>query len=98
MRELIEKYCYELKLGRSVAENYPDIMAKTHEEFLVKLLGLEVENREINRKNRYLKQANFDLFRTFDGYSFQDIQIPASIPLEDVKATRFIERKENLIL
>jgi DNA replication protein DnaC len=98
MRDLIEKYCYELKLGRSVAENYSNIIANTHEEFLAKLLGLEVENREINRKNRYLKQANFDNFKTFEGYSFQDIQIPSSISLEDIKTIKFIKNKENLIL
>jgi DNA replication protein DnaC len=98
MRELIEKYCYELKLGKTVAENYPHIMAETHEEFLAKLLGMEVESREINRKSRYLKQANFDVFKTFDGYKFQDIQIPSSITLEDIRVTKFIEQKENLIL
>lgn len=98
MRELIEKYCYELKLGKSVAENYPNIVAETHEEFLMKLLGLEVENRELNRKTRYLKQANFDVFKTFEDYSFQDIQIPASITLEEIKTTQFIQNKENLIL
>lgn len=98
MKELIEKYCYELKLGKSVAENYLNIMAETHEEFLAKLLGLEVERRELNRKSRYLKQANFDVFKTFDGYTFQDIQIPASISLENIKTTRFIQSKENLIL
>ena len=98
MKELIEKYCYELKLGKSVAENYSNIMAETHEEFLVKLLGGEVENRELNRKTRYLKQANFDVFKTFEGYSFQDIQVPASITMDNIKTTQFIESKENLIL
>jgi len=34
MKELIEKYCRELRLGKSIVENYQSIKAETHEEFL----------------------------------------------------------------
>ena len=34
MRETIEGYCKKLKLGTTIPENYLQIKADTHEEFL----------------------------------------------------------------
>ena len=64
----------------------------------MELLRKEFENRELVRKNRYIKGANFDVLKTFEGYSFDNIQIPPAITIEDLKAAKIIERKENLIL
>lgn len=98
MRELIADYCRQLKWGNSIVENYQNLEANTHEEFLIKLLTMELSNREMTRKNRYLKQAGFDMMKTFQGYEFDQIQIPASITLDELKNADFIENKENLIL
>jgi DNA replication protein DnaC len=98
MKDIIAKYCKELRLGRAIVENYQDIEATTNEEFLVKLLELAVQNRHLTRKNRYLKQANFEVMKTFENYSFDNIQIPESITLNELKEGRFIHRRENLIL
>ena len=98
MRETIESYCKKLKLGTTIPENYPQIEADTHEEFLEKLLRLEVEQREINRKNRLLKQANFPTFKTFKDYNFDNVALPESIDVETLKTAGFVEQKENLIL
>ena len=76
MKELISDYCKKLRLGKSIATNYLEIEAKSHEEFLVKLLQLEVENRNTARKNRYLKQAKFEIVKSFEGYDFENVQIP----------------------
>ena len=98
MKELISDYCKKLRLGKSIIANYPKIEAKSHEEFLVKLLQQEIENRNISRKNRYLKQAKFEIVKSFQGYDFQNVQIPQSITLEALKNGEFIDREENLIL
>jgi len=98
VRELIADYCRQLKWGNSIVENYQNLEANTHEEFLIKLLTMELSNREMTRKNRYLKQAGFDMMKTFQGYEFDQIQIPASITLDELKNADFIENKENLIL
>jgi len=98
MQQLIKEYCANLKLGTRLAENYKNIKAKTHEEFLEKLLRSEVNAREVNRRNALLKQAKFNVIKTFENYLFDEIEIPASIDIEDIKTTSFIERKENLIL
>jgi DNA replication protein DnaC len=98
MKEIIAQYCKELRLGKSIVENYQKIQAETNEEFLVKLLKLEIENRRVSRKNRYLKQANFEVMKTFEDYSFENVQIPKSITLEELQEGRFLGKKENLIL
>jgi len=98
MKELIAQYCKELRLGKNIVENYQRIQAETNEEFLLKLLKLEIENRRVSRKNRYLKQANFEVMKSFEDYSFENVQIPQSITLEELREGRFLEKKENLIL
>ncbi len=98
MIEQIASYCRQLKWGNSIVENYQNIEARSHEEFLLKLLEMELLNRELTRKNRYLKQAGFDVMKTFHGYVFEQVAIPASITLDEIKKASFIEKKENLIL
>lgn len=98
MQQKIKEHCAVLKLGTRISENYKKINAETNEEFLEKLLNTEIQAREINRKNTLLKTANFDVIKTFEKYSFDEIEIPANLDIEDIKSASFIDRKENLIL
>ena len=45
MHELIAAYCNTLKLGSRIAKNYSQIEAETHEEFLAKLLAMEIRGQ-----------------------------------------------------
>lgn len=98
MRELIATYCNTLKLGARIAKNYSQIQAQTHEAFLAELLAMEIEAREINRKNILLKQAQFDVLKTFGDFRFEKMSIPNTIDVEALKTASFIDKKENLIL
>ncbi len=98
MRELIAGYCNTLKLGSRIVQNYSQIEADTHEAFLAKLLAMEVEARQMNRKNLLLKQAQFDVLKTFGDFRFEKMNIPGSIDVESLKTAAFIDKKENLIL
>jgi len=98
MKNAIRELCKTLRIGNIISENYDDIVADTHEEFLFKLLEEAIKDRDANRKNRLMKQANFDLIKTFENYIFQDIQIPDQLDVEQLKKGSFIDRKENLIL
>lgn len=98
MKEKIEEYCRELRIGTIISEEYHNIKAETHEEFLVKLLAISVSDRNTRRKNRLLKQAAFDVIKTFENFNFQDIEIPDNITVEEVKKGNFIDKQENLIL
>jgi len=94
----IKEYCKQLKLGTNMINNIETIEAETHEEFLEKILEIEVRHREISRRNRYLKQAGFEIIKTFENYKFDQIEIPETISIEELKSADFIKRKENLIL
>ncbi|WP_434512832.1 IS21-like element helper ATPase IstB [Desulfitobacterium sp. AusDCA] len=95
---MIKDYCKKLKIGRTFYKDYKDIEAASNEEFLLKLLKIELDQREITRKKRLLKTAGFDVLKTFHDYSFDYIEIPKSITLETLKTSGFIQNKENLIL
>lgn len=98
MKELIASYCRELRLGARLSEEYQKIEAATHEEFLAKLLEIEVGHREVARTNRLIKNANFDVIKIFENYDFSRVTLPASAPIEVVRSGSFIEEKQNLIL
>lgn len=95
---LIKKYCRELRLGKNIYESYSKIKAADFGDFLAQLLKLEIEHRDITRKNRNLRAAGFDVIKTFENYEFNDIQIPSSIEIEALKKADFVEKMENLIL
>jgi DNA replication protein DnaC len=63
---LIKQYCKELRFGMNIYNNYSKISATDHADFLVQLLKMEIEHRELTRKNRNLKSAGFDVIKTFD--------------------------------
>jgi len=64
---MIEIYCKKLKIGKVFYQDYKEIKADSHEAFLLELLKRELENREVVRKNRLLRAANFDVIKTFRG-------------------------------
>ncbi|MCT4573097.1 IS21-like element helper ATPase IstB, partial [Bacillus thuringiensis] len=45
-----------------------------------------------------LKQAKFDVIKTFENYSFTEVELPKQLSVEDLKSTDFTTRKENLVL
>jgi len=96
MKTEIVKLCKTLKIGTIIADEYQNIEANTKEEFLLKILTEAVKDREVKRKNRLLKQANFDVLKTFENYSFEDVQIPEKLQHENLKNGDFVKNKENL--
>jgi len=98
MEDLLFKACRKLRFGSSIIENAKRIEKTDNISFLLELFTLELANRELKRKNTYIKAAKFDVLKTFEDYTFNDIKIPRSITPDDILATNFISKKENLIL
>lgn len=98
MREEISKYQRKLKLSNNLMDIYPHIDAKTHEEFLLKMLQKLCEDREEKRRIRNLNHAGFLVVKTLGGYDFSQIRFPDDLLVHDLESLRFIDRKENLIL
>jgi len=90
--------CKRLRLGENFAANAKKIKAKTHLDFLLKLLTAELDERDIKRRNAYQKAAKFEILKTFEDYTFEDIKFPNTLTADNLMNVSFVPKKENLIL
>jgi len=98
MEELLMQTCKKLRFNSGVVAKAKKIQADTHLEFLLELFTKELEERDRKRRNAYLGAAKFDLIKTFESYTFDDITFPQKLSAEDVKSVSFVSRRENLIM
>lgn len=98
MEDMLLLACKRLRLGSGLPAKAKKIKAKNNLDFLLELLNSEIEDRERKRHNAYQRAAKFDIIKTFEHYTFEDIKFPPSISPEDILNTAFIPRHENLIL
>jgi len=96
--ELLLSACKRLHFGSSLVANAKKIEADNHLDFLLELFTAELEERDRKRRNAYQKSAKFDVLKTFEDYTFEDINFPKTLSVDDVCGLDFIPRKENLIL
>mgnify|MGYP001040004844 CR=1 FL=1 len=89
--------CRRLRLGKNVATISEQIEAGSNQEYLLKVLKEELSYREAKRKSRLLKQAGFYSLKTFEGFCFDEIRLPAELSVDDLKEADFIDEKKNLI-
>lgn len=90
--------CKKLHFGSGLVTKAKEIKAETNLEFLLKLFIAEIEERDRKRRNAFIIAARFDLLKTFEKYTFEDIKLPNSISIEDIQNCAFIPNRENLIL
>jgi len=94
----LEEACKQLKLSQNIVTNAKVIKEETHPEFLAQLFIKELEYRDMKRRNSYIRTANFDVEKTFEKYTFEDIKFPKSLNPDDLKNVSFIPKHENIIL
>lgn len=98
MEDMLYQACRKLHFGSNIVDNAKSIKKSDHIEFLLEVFTLELEHRDMKRRNAYIKQAKFDVMKTFEDYTFEDIKIPKSITPNEIINSSFIDKKENLIL
>jgi DNA replication protein DnaC len=98
MDKVLIEACKKLHFGSGLAAKAKKIKADSHIEFLLQLFNSEIEERDRKRRNGYMKAAKFDIIKTFENYTFEDIKFPASLTADDIIDCSFIPRRENLIL
>ncbi|MHB8292942.1 MAG: IS21-like element helper ATPase IstB [bacterium] len=94
----IELTCKKLKLGKNISDNIKKIELTDKYEFILKVLELEVERRELERRARNISSAGFYSIKTLSDYIFEDIKFPEILSKEDIKTVNFIKDKENIIM
>jgi len=98
VNELIEKQMRQLKLG-GLAKDWFNVPFTTKEDYLLKLLEIELKEREVNRINRYVKTAGFSVIKELEDFEWHhNIGIPNGITRDDIENLTFISKKENLIM
>lgn len=98
MNSQIEMYCRKLKLS-GIAKKYKNIKFTSEDQYLLELLTLEIQEREVNRINKLIKSAGFRVLKTLDTFIWNNnISIPETITTEGIEKLNFLDKKENLIL
>ena len=67
-------------------------------EYLRDALEREIGRREENHKERLIKRARFPVYKTFEGYGFDQIQLPPVLGRKDLEDVSFVGNKQNLVL
>ena len=97
MKAELTKLCKRLRLSQNLVENALDIEAPTHPEYLAEVLRRELTHRETMRRNRLLKQAGFPSLKLFRDFVFDEVKLPVPLTVEELKNTRFLDDRRNLI-
>ena len=98
MEMTLVEACKKLHFGSGLSAKAKKIKADTHLDFLLQLFTSEIEERERKRRNNYMKAAKFDIIKTFENYTFEDIKFPSSLVADDIIECSFVPKRENLIL
>jgi len=97
MRESIEQSMRILKLG-GMAKGWRSISYQDQEQYVRELLELELREREVNRINRMVKTAGFQVMKTLEDFVWnKNIELPNGLTQIYMEELRFLEPKENLI-
>ncbi len=72
--------------------------AASQENFLLRILKSEIANREEVRRARFLREAAFPVYKTFEGFDFNSQKLPLSLCREELCSAAFIAEKKNLML
>ena len=97
MPEQIEQYMRTLKLG-GMAREWRNVEFQSTEQYVRELLELELREREVNRINRMVKTAGFQVIKTLEDFVWnQNIELPVGLTREYMEGLQFLPRKENLI-
>lgn len=98
MTEQIEQYMRTLKLGGLAKEWRSISYCDDPEQYVKELLELELREREVNRINRMVKTAGFQVIKTLEDFVWnRNIELPSGLTQEYMVELDFLKGRENLI-
>lgn len=90
--------CKALKLSRNIVDMAERVEAESHPGYLLKILRSELEHRESQRRDKFLKSAGFYSIKTMDGFRFDEVTLPAEVSVDYLRNCEFINTKTNLVM
>lgn len=94
----IAECCKRLRLSRNLVEMAQSMEGSNHQEYLYNLLFSELQYRKKIRTEKLVSSAGFYNIKTFEGYRFDEITLPADLSEESLKSLKFIQEKKNIIM
>lgn len=94
----IAECCQRLRLSRNLVETAQSMEGSNHQEYLYNLLSSELHYRKQVRTEKLVSSAGFYNIKTFEGYRFDEITLPADLTVEILKSLKFIQEKKNIIM
>jgi len=94
----IAECCKQLRLSRNLAEMAQSVKGESHQEYLYNLLSSELQYRKNARVEKLINSAGCYSIKTFEGYRFDEITLPADLSIESLKSLNFIHEKKNIIM
>lgn len=95
MELAIQEYAKRLKLSW-IRQHYHDVQAASNEEYLLRLLELEVQQREERRVNLLLSQAALPKIPSIP-FKWDEIEYNQGVTKDYLLEGQFIKNQENLI-
>jgi len=96
-RERIAQCCKRLRL-RKLTDNLALVDESDPEQYVLRLLEMEVAHRDRVRVDRAIKTAGFYALKSLEDFRFDEVTLPAALTPEALASLQFIEDRENLIL
>jgi len=97
-KEQILAYLKNLRLSSHMAQICDSIEANNHQEFLLKLLKLELQRREMVKNDRLIKTAGFYTLKAFEAFRFDEVTLPEGVTPQYLKDLKFLETATNIVM
>jgi len=55
-------------------------------------------SREEARRTRFLREAGFPVYKSFEGFDFSSVKLPPSLPKEELLSAGLVAKQQNLVL
>lgn len=88
----------KLKLSANLTEYWADKADEEHLRFLLEVLQQEMLFKTDAKHSRLIKKAGFPSYKTFAGYTHDNVRLPPILKWQDIENASFVKEKKNLVL
>ena len=97
-KDAIAACCKQLRLSVNLVENAMIQTGGSHQEYLYHLLRDEIQYRKSTRVAKLINTAGFPLQHSFTSFDPGEVQFPAGVTVESLKALDFYRAGNNLVM
>ncbi len=88
----------QLRLSANLADYWADKVDEEHLRFMLEVLRQEILFKTDAKHSRLIQKAGFPSYKTFSGYTHDNVKLPPILKWQDVENASFVKEKKNLVL